>query len=146
MSGFYGADTDQLRRHSELLRSRARSLGELRERLHPAVADESIWQGGDADAFRTRWTSQTAPLFDDLVGQLTRQAGDTERHADEQDEASGPEGSEAVLAAGAVPAGAEVAVVTPPRTGSRSGSSSPMAARSGTRSRVCGTAARRSWT
>ncbi|MGO1228001.1 MAG: hypothetical protein ACTHVK_09485 [Brachybacterium sp.] len=95
MSGFYGADTDQLRRHSELLRSRARSLGELRERLHPAVADESIWQGGDADAFRTRWTSQTAPLFDDLVGQLTRQAGDTERHADEQDEASGPEGSEA---------------------------------------------------
>lgn len=93
MSGFYGADTDQLRSHSELLRTRARSLGELRERLHPAVTDESAWQGGDADAFRTRWSSQTAPLFDDLVGRLTRQAGGLEEHAEEQDEASGPDGS-----------------------------------------------------
>lgn len=93
MSGFYGADTDQLRSHSELLRTRARSLGELRERLQPAVTDESIWQGTDADAFRTRWASQTATVLEDLVGQFTRQAGDVERHADEQDEASGPDGS-----------------------------------------------------
>ncbi|ATG50672.1 hypothetical protein CFK38_03415 [Brachybacterium vulturis] len=93
MSGFYGADTGQLRHHTELLRTRARSLTELRERLQPAVMDESAWHGADADGFRTRWTSRTTALFDDLVTRIAQQAGDLEQHAEEQDAASSPTGS-----------------------------------------------------
>lgn len=93
MSGFYGADTDQLRDHTELMRSRARSITELRERLQPSVMDQSVWQGSDADAFRTQWTSHAASLFDELTSQITRNAGDLEQHAEEQDHASGPSGS-----------------------------------------------------
>src|SRR5699024_5926536 len=61
--------------------------------LQPNVTDESIWQGTDANAFRTRWSSQTATLFDDLVGQLTRQAEDVENHADERDDVSASDGA-----------------------------------------------------
>lgn len=92
MSGFYGSDTDQLRAHTDLMRTRARSITELRERLQPSVMDESAWQGPDADSFRTQWTSQAATLFDEIASQIARNAGDLEQHAEEQDQASGPGG------------------------------------------------------
>lgn len=88
MSGFYGADTDQLRGHSELLRNRARTLTDLRERLQPFVMDESIWQGPDADAFRSTWSTRTAPLFDQVAGQVIQKGEDLDTHAEQQDVAS----------------------------------------------------------
>lgn len=89
MSGFYGADTDQVRDHSQLLRDRARSLTELRDQLQPAVLDESAWRGPDADAFRSTWSSQTTQLFDQIAEQLGQRSQGLSTHADEQDEASG---------------------------------------------------------
>ena len=74
MSGFYGADTDQLRDHSALLVQRATAIGELRDLLQPVVMDESAWRGPDADAFRERWSSSTSPLFDQ-VGELVSRRG-----------------------------------------------------------------------
>lgn len=88
MSGFYGADTEQVRDHRELLRDRARSLGELRERLQPAVMDESAWRGPDAEAFRSRWSTQTSPLFDEIARLVERTSADLDSHAEEQDAAS----------------------------------------------------------
>lgn len=90
--GFQGADTEQLRTHRELLRTRAQSLSELRERLEPAVMDESIWRGPDAEAFRARWSSETASLFSEVTSGLGERSGELERHADEQDEASAGDG------------------------------------------------------
>lgn len=89
MSGFYGADTEQLRSHSELLRNRAQAVSELRDRLQPSVMDESIWRGSDADGFRSTWASQTTALFDQVQEALTQRGGDLETHAEEQDTASG---------------------------------------------------------
>lgn len=89
MSGFYGADTQQLRGHSELLRSRARTLSELRDRLQPTVMDESVWQGPDADAFRTDWSSRTSRLLDEISTQIDRHSGTLETEAEQQDTASG---------------------------------------------------------
>lgn len=88
MNEFYGADTDQVRDHRELLRDRARSLGALRERLQPAVMDESAWRGADADAFRSRWSAHTSPLFDQVAQLVEQRAADLEAHAEEQDAAS----------------------------------------------------------
>src|SRR5690606_250872 len=88
MSGFYGADTDQLREHSALLAQRATAISELRDLLHPVVMDESAWHGPDADAFRSRWSSSTSPLFDEVQGQITRRSTELEQHAEEQDVAS----------------------------------------------------------
>src|SRR5690606_41903530 len=78
MSGFYGADTDQLREHSALLAQRATAISELRDLLHPVVMDESAWHGPDADAFRSRWSSSTSPLFDEVQGQITRRSTELE--------------------------------------------------------------------
>lgn len=89
MSGFYGADTDQLRDHSALLVQRATAIGELRDLLHPVVMDENAWRGPDADAFRQRWSSATSPLFDQVGELISRRGADLEQHAEEQDEASG---------------------------------------------------------
>lgn len=88
MSGFYGADTSQLRDHSTLLRDRATAIGALRARLEPAVMDESIWQGPDADSFRAEWGSRTAALFEVATAEVAHHGGELERHAEEQDEAS----------------------------------------------------------
>lgn len=92
MSGFYGADTDQLRDHSALLVQRATAIGELRDLLQPVVMDESAWRGPDADAFRERWSSSTSPLFDQAGELISRRGTDLEQHAEEQDEASGAGG------------------------------------------------------
>ncbi|MGP9744911.1 hypothetical protein [Brachybacterium sp. AOP29-B2-41] len=88
MSGFYGADTSQLRDHSALLRDRATAIGDLRARLEPAVMDESIWQGPDADSFRAEWSSRTVALFEEVTSRITHHGSELERHAEEQDEAS----------------------------------------------------------
>lgn len=88
MNEFYGADTAQVRDHRELLRDRARSLDALRERLQPAVMDESTWHGPDADAFRARWSTQTSPLFDQVAQLVEQKAADLAAHAEEQDAAS----------------------------------------------------------
>jgi hypothetical protein len=94
MSGFFGADTDQLRDHTQLLRDRARSLTELRDRLQPAILDESIWRGPDAEDFRSTWSSRTSPLFDEIAARIEGRGSDLDAHAEEQDTASGVGGAD----------------------------------------------------
>lgn len=86
--GFWGADPEALRAHASLLRDRASSLAQLRERLEPAVLDESIWRGPDADTFRSTWTSRTAPAVDDVVAKLGGDGTTLDHEAEEQDTAS----------------------------------------------------------
>ncbi|GAA4519439.1 MAG: WXG100 family type VII secretion target [Brachybacterium sp.] len=88
MTGFFGADTEQLRSHAQLLKERVGSLEDLRARLEPLVMDASSWVGTDADAFREQWSGRTAPRFDQLGDSLSRHSRDLDTHAEEQDEAS----------------------------------------------------------
>lgn len=87
MTGFYGADTEQLRAHAQLLKDRSRAIEDLRAQLEPQVLDESSWHGPDADAFRADWRGTTA-TFDTAVSQMTGFATRLEQEADEQDEVS----------------------------------------------------------
>lgn len=88
MSGFYGADTEQLQSHAKLLKERMGSLEDLRARLEPLMMDEASWMGSDADAFREQWSGRTAPRFEQLGESLSRHSKDLDTHAEEQDEAS----------------------------------------------------------
>lgn len=92
MSGFFGADPEQLREHASTLRAKAQRLVELRDSLEPLVMDESIWHGQDADSFRQSWSGVTAPLFAGSGEDLTRRGRGLEDHAEQQDTASGADG------------------------------------------------------
>lgn len=92
MAGFYGADTEQLRSHAEVLRRKAQRIVELRQSLEPLVMNESMWVGTDADSFRQTWTGQTSQLFDLRSQDLADRGSQLEQHADEQDTASGTGG------------------------------------------------------
>lgn len=94
MSGFYGADTDQLRSHAQLLKDRANTLEDLRARLDPLVMDESTWKGADADSFREQWRGHTAGQFDQIGEGLTDRSGELETHAEQQDDASTAKGED----------------------------------------------------
>lgn len=89
MSGFYGANTDQLRDHAQLMVQKAQRVVELRDSLAPLVLDESSWTGPDADAFRQTWNGRVATLFGEGEQLITRRGTDLDGHAEEQDTASG---------------------------------------------------------
>ena len=91
MAGFYGADTDALRDIAGVFEQRSRRLDELRETLHSAVMREEIWIGTDAESFRDRWTGVSSQFSDASEG-IERQRADLEDHAEQQDDASDPEG------------------------------------------------------
>lgn len=91
MAGFYGADTDALRDVAGVFQDRSRRLAELRDQLDAAVLREDIWQGGDADAFRDRWTGVSAQFGETSEG-VGRRRGELEEQAEQQDEASGEDG------------------------------------------------------
>lgn len=88
MSGFLGADTEQLRSHAHLLKDRAKSLRDLKEQLGPRVLDESSWTGPDAESFRAQWRGDVAQRFESTAQSLGDRAEVLERQADEQDDAS----------------------------------------------------------
>lgn len=93
MNGFYGANTDQLRDHAQLMVQKAQRVVELRDSLAPLVLDESAWTGPDADAFRQTWNGRVATLFSEGEQLISRSRTDLDRHAEEQDAASGVGGA-----------------------------------------------------
>lgn len=93
MSGFMGADTEQLRNHAELLRDRATAISDLRGRLEPLVMNAEIWVGPDADTFRDTWMSRTAAELQDKADRITQWGADLDTQAEEQDDASAEGGS-----------------------------------------------------
>lgn len=87
-----GADVDQLR-------GLARSLTQAADRLE-AMAGEvnsrlgsTPWQGQDAQQFRSQWQGESLALVRAVVNALRAAAAETERNANEQEQASGGTGS-----------------------------------------------------
>ncbi|MGP9695620.1 WXG100 family type VII secretion target [Brachybacterium sp. AOP25-B2-12] len=93
MGGFLGADTQALRAHADRMQDRAARLLELRDALHSRVLDTSIWQGPDADAFRSSWSSSVAAPLAGRHDDLSTRAALLDREADEQDAVSETDGS-----------------------------------------------------
>lgn len=89
MSGFYGADTEQLRSFGDLLGTTSGRLSELASQLAGQV-NSVEWVGSDADAFRSDFSGRVNGLFDAAEGLMDRYRKDTADQADEQDEASEP--------------------------------------------------------
>lgn len=88
MSGFYGANTDHLRQHGQLMVTKAQRVIELRDQLTPLVMDEGIWRGSDADSFRSEWSGHVAGLFEGGQQTVNHGGKSLEEHAEEQDQAS----------------------------------------------------------
>lgn len=89
MSGFYGADTEQLRGFGDLLGTTSGRLSELASQLAGQV-NSVEWVGSDADAFRSDFSGRVNGLFDAAEGLMDRYRTDVGGHAEEQDEASDP--------------------------------------------------------
>lgn len=89
---FVGADTEQLRAHSGMMRTGGARLGEVSESLVRATADVR-WQGPDADEFRGRCVS-VLPSLRRLTEEIARHADVVMANADEQDQASEPDAAD----------------------------------------------------
>lgn len=86
---FVGMETDQGREHAERLRVAAQHLESMRTGLDGGIqASTSTWVGPDAEDFRGRWSSGVAPLFQQLVDDVTRCGATLEEDAEQQDTAS----------------------------------------------------------
>lgn len=88
MTGFQGADTEQLREYAELMRDRAKNLEGLRTRISMLIAYGAEWEGEDAQAFRDRWRSEVAPRFDEQISTIEARGKSLDEEAEEQDQAS----------------------------------------------------------
>ncbi|MDN5599308.1 MAG: WXG100 family type VII secretion target [Brachybacterium sp.] len=88
MTGFQGADTEQLREHAELMRDRAKTLDGLRTRISMLVAYGAEWEGGDAEAFRDRWRSEVAPTLDEQIATIEARGTTLDEQAEQQDAVS----------------------------------------------------------
>lgn len=91
MTGFYGADTVQLRDQGTASRQGAQGLTELADRVSAAI-DAAAWVGSDADAFRAEWHGRLKPGLHTQAETLRGQGDQLDLHAVEQDQASAGEG------------------------------------------------------
>ncbi len=88
---FYGADTDQMVALSHRAGDARQRLLELVDRLDPLVTGVD-WQGPDADAFRSDWSSDVATHMRACAGQLHERVLVLQQEGEEQDCASGSGG------------------------------------------------------
>lgn len=88
MSGFYGADTEQLREQAGAC---LRGSGTLRDLIGTtsAMVGAVEWTGPDADAFRERWQSEVRAQLTARADALRARADELTAQAEEQDGASG---------------------------------------------------------
>ncbi|MEE1619575.1 hypothetical protein [Brachybacterium sp. J153] len=89
MTGFLGADTDEVRRIGGDIATGAGRIDALAERL-TAVLAAVAWVGPDADALRADWALQVRPALVERGEALRRDSRELTDHADEQDDASSP--------------------------------------------------------
>lgn len=97
MTAFWGMDPEQMRSHAERLRTASGEVEDLSARLGTAV-EVATWTGGDADAFRARWTALASNELAALCAELLALGDAGADEADQQDAASdgaalGPGGS-----------------------------------------------------
>lgn len=91
MNGFWGADTEALRTMGTVYSRRAEALADL-ETLLTSTIDNLEWIGEDADRFRADWSGVVRPSLQDQGVELRQRARRLVQHADEQEEASAPDG------------------------------------------------------
>lgn len=85
---FYGAEPASLRQLAAQFDRAANNLEATLKPLQSQINNHRVWQGPDADRFRSEWTSVSRPRTTSAVDAL-RQAADTlRRNADEQEKTS----------------------------------------------------------
>jgi phage-related protein len=90
MSGFYGADTQQLRGFTDQVQTGNGRLSDLASQITSQI-NSVEWVGPDADSFRSDFSGRVRGLFDSADGLLDRFRQEAVEHAEEQDEVSDPQ-------------------------------------------------------
>ena len=83
----FGADTDELRRVSDVFDMRT-TVVESARRTTTREVESIVWEGRDADAFKQRYASEVASMMKQLEQVLVVHRTDISKQADEQDECS----------------------------------------------------------
>ncbi|MGP9537749.1 WXG100 family type VII secretion target [Brachybacterium sp. AOP43-C2-M15] len=91
MSGFWGAETEGVRRQASACTAAAGTVESLLATC-TALIDGVEWVGPDAEAFRQRWSGDVGPRLEQVAQDLRAGGVELDRHAEEQDGASGGEG------------------------------------------------------
>lgn len=91
MTGFCGADTEQLRRQAEACRRNSGTLHDLVGTVSALIASVS-WTGPDAEAFRERWASEVRARLTERAEALQSRSDELSEHAAQQDIASEGDG------------------------------------------------------
>lgn len=86
--GLQGADVEQLRELSALMRNRADAIEHDVTSAVTAILRRSPWGGSDADGFRSTWMHHSVPHLRAVVSALREAADALARNACEQDTAS----------------------------------------------------------
>ena len=94
-----GADTDQLRATAALFTQAADRLQESVRVLNGQVVNAGFWHGPDAQRFRSEWTGHSVSAINAAAQGLRSGAEALRRNADEQDNASRPDGGSGSSAA-----------------------------------------------
>ena len=96
MSGFFGADTEQLRSQAEACQRSAGTLHDLIGTTSALIASVE-WTGADADAFRDRWASEVRGRLTERAEALQKLSDELDVHAEEQDITSEVDGGGAAF-------------------------------------------------
>ena len=91
MSGFFGADVEQLRILARQLSSEADELLSITTRLGNRI-DGVAWRGPDADKFRNDWNTRLVSSLRSAARALHDASGGAETNARQQEEVSGASG------------------------------------------------------
>lgn len=91
MSAFVGMDTEQIRSHSDRLRTAGGEVEAIRAQLHLSIRSVT-WSGPDAEEFRSRWEHLAAERLGVLCGTLATLSDRTVAEAEQQELASGADG------------------------------------------------------
>ena len=89
MTGFLGADTEQVTTFAERAESSAEVLGERAAALAALLAQVD-WQGQDAEDFRSHWSGTVQPGIEQCAEELRQRGGELRQHAEEQESTSDP--------------------------------------------------------
>lgn len=88
----FGADIAALRQLATTFKNKADVLDTDVDAALTRALHSSPWEGPDADAFRSSWSTQLTPRIQEAVAALRTAAVDLQRNADEQEKASEGEG------------------------------------------------------
>lgn len=82
MTGFWGAQPDQLRELGSLMSARSSRIGALFAALDGAVLEAAQWSGPDADSFRALYTGTARSSAESLASALSARSVQLASEAD----------------------------------------------------------------